>query len=249
MSDEMSTLTGAYAVDALTGQERAEFEHHLAACAECAQEMRELRETAARLGTATAAEPPEGLKQRVLHEIAHTRQASPVARARPGGRRTARRRTGWGTRVAVAASVVGIGLAAAFGGVAWQTQQELDQARQRIEQTGQRSVEMERVLHAADARIVHGAEGGAEATAVVSADRDKAVFMSGRMPAAPTDRVHQLWAIDAQGPTSMGLLGTGQEPIVTDLPDGTTKLAVTTEPAGGSEQPTTTPFMQLSLRA
>ncbi|GAA1197419.1 anti-sigma factor [Prauserella alba] len=249
MSNEMAGLTGAYAVDALTGPERAEFEHHLAECGECAQEVRELREAAGMLGVAAAEEPPAELKGRVLHEIAHTRQEPPTAQPVPIGTRKARATSRLATRLAVAASVVGIGLAAVFGVAAWQSQQELDQAQQRIEQAGERGAEMARLLHAPDARIMHASEGGAVATAIVSAELGKVVFMSEHMPAAPEDKVHQLWAINEQGATSMGVLTGGDVPVTADMPGDTTKLGVTTEPAGGSQQPTTDPFMLLSLRA
>ena len=57
MSADLHTLTGAYAAHALSDGERLAFERHLAACPACAQEVRELTETAARLGTAVAARP------------------------------------------------------------------------------------------------------------------------------------------------------------------------------------------------
>ena len=53
-SHDLHLLTGVYAVDALTGDELDEFEKHLEQCPTCAEEVRGLRETAARLGLATA---------------------------------------------------------------------------------------------------------------------------------------------------------------------------------------------------
>lgn len=247
MSTEMSTLTGAYAVNALTGQERAEFERHLAACEECAQEVGELRETAARLGASAAAEPPEDLKRRVLREIAQTRQEPPIAEPVPIGSRASRARRGLGTRLAVAASVVAIAAAGAFGGMAWQSQRELDQAEQRLEQAGARGAEMTAVLQARDARIIHRAQRDAEATAIVSRQLDKAMFMTERMPDVPADRVHQLWAISPDGASSMGVMEQEKSPIVHRLPQEATELGVTVERAGGSEQPTTDPVMLLTL--
>lgn len=248
----MSKLTGAYAVDALTGPERAEFEHHLADCEECAQEVRELRETAARLGAAAATEPPEDLKHRVLREIAHTRQEPPGAEPPAHhGARAGRTPNRWAMRLAVAASVVGIALAATFGGFALHTQRQLEQAQQSVEQTGDRSAEIARVLHASDARIVRTTTGGGDATMVVSSELGKAVFMSERMPRVPSDRVHQLWAIGPAGARSMGLLqqdprGRAQ-PVVTDLPANTDQVGITNEPEGGSQQPSTDPIMLLHL--
>ncbi|MYS19098.1 Putative zinc-finger, partial [Streptomyces sp. DvalAA-14] len=63
---DLHTLTGAYAVGALPDREAAEFGRHLARCQACAQEVRELRETAARLALAVAEVPPAGLRTRVL---------------------------------------------------------------------------------------------------------------------------------------------------------------------------------------
>ena len=249
MSTEMSTLTGAYAVDALRGTELAEFERHLADCQECEQEVRELRETAAQLGLAAAAEPPEDLKRRVLREIAQTRQEPPIAEPTPIGSRTPRWHRRLGPRLAVAASVVAIAVAGAFGGMAWKTQQDLEQAEQRLAQAGVRGGEMADVLQADDARIIQGREGDARATAIVSRDLDKAMFMGERMPTAPTGHVHQLWAIGPEGARSMGVMDPEHAAIVHQLPPEATKLGLTVEPAGGSPQPTTEPFMLMSLRS
>ena len=70
MSADLHTLTGAYAAHALSDTERLAFERHLDACPACAQEVRELTETAARLGGAVAAPPPPDLWDRVRAEAA-----------------------------------------------------------------------------------------------------------------------------------------------------------------------------------
>ena len=55
MSDqELHTLTGAYATDALDADERGAFEQHLESCGSCRLEVAELRATAARLAVATS---------------------------------------------------------------------------------------------------------------------------------------------------------------------------------------------------
>jgi hypothetical protein len=64
--DELHLLTGAYAVDALTGAELAEFERHLYRCKPCTEEVRGLRETTARLGMAAAIAAPPEMRPRVL---------------------------------------------------------------------------------------------------------------------------------------------------------------------------------------
>ena len=59
MSD-IHALSGAYAVDALDDIERAQFERHLAECAECRAEVDSLREAGGLLAEAVAADPARG---------------------------------------------------------------------------------------------------------------------------------------------------------------------------------------------
>ncbi|MDI2028887.1 anti-sigma factor [Saccharopolyspora sp. TS4A08] len=250
MSNEMAALTGTYAVDALIGTELDRFERHLDRCEDCAQEVRELRETAARLGADTAVPPPEALKHEVMEEIARTRQLPPLSAEPPRGR--AFRfppMTGWTTRLAVAAAAVGIALAAAFGGVAWQSQQQLAEANRLAEQAGAHNAEVARLLQSPDARLVHGSAGEARAVSVVSRRLGSAAFLTADMPAAPADRTYQLWFIGGAGPTSAGVLPSAPtgEPLMTAMPADARQLAVTVEPRGGSAQPTTEPIMVMAV--
>ena len=75
---DVHTLTGAYVCHALDPAEREAFEQHLAQCVACGQEVAELREVTAALGTAIALEPPARLKAAVDARIAITRQLPPV---------------------------------------------------------------------------------------------------------------------------------------------------------------------------
>ncbi|TWF92943.1 anti-sigma factor [Saccharopolyspora dendranthemae] len=250
MSNELASLTGAYAVDALIGTELEEFERHLASCEDCVQEVAELRETAARLGADTAVPPPERLKQAVLEEITRTRQLPPLSAEPSHGRvlsfPKARR---WTTRLAVAAAVIGIALAAAFGGLAWNSQQQLAEANRLAEQAGAHNAEVARLLQSPDASLVHGSAGDARAVSVVSRRMGSAAFLTADMPAAPADRTYQLWFIGGGGPRSAGVLpgpSTG-EPLLTTMPADARQIAVTVEPRGGSAQPTTDPIMVMAV--
>ena len=84
LRDELHLLTGAYVVDALTGEELAEFERHLYRCAACTEEVRGLRETTAALGMAAAVAPPPEMRPRVLAAATRMRQLPPSARTLPG---------------------------------------------------------------------------------------------------------------------------------------------------------------------
>lgn len=75
-------LAALYALDLLEGQELRDFETRLAADAELARLVRELRESTASLAhTAPAATPPAALRQRILASVSVTAQKSPVATA------------------------------------------------------------------------------------------------------------------------------------------------------------------------
>ena len=87
LADDLHVLTGSYALDALPGPERAEFERHLQHCPSCDAEVRGLRETAARLAMARALPSPPGMEQRVLAAAYWTRQLPPL----PGDRLRAAR--------------------------------------------------------------------------------------------------------------------------------------------------------------
>ena len=80
MSD-IHALSGAYAIDALDDIERAQFERHLAKCAECRAEVESLREASAMLAETTAVEPPADLRDRLLAEIRTVRPLPPVVPA------------------------------------------------------------------------------------------------------------------------------------------------------------------------
>src|SRR4051812_42357707 len=108
-------LTGAYAVDALDDEERADFEAHLTTCAACRAEVADLQNAASGLATLSAQVPPDSLRESVLGAISSTRQLPPVSSDESEGevRRElpaiGRPRSRWVTRLAtpVAAALLG----------------------------------------------------------------------------------------------------------------------------------------------
>jgi anti-sigma-K factor RskA len=88
-----------------------------------------------------------------------------------------------------------------------------------------------------------GAGGG---TVLYFADRHKAVVIGADMPAPDAGKTYQLWAVGDDGqPKSIGLMqpdAAGRTNAVVDFDrDATGTLAITVEPAGGSDQPTSAP--------
>ncbi|WP_411084473.1 anti-sigma factor domain-containing protein [Streptomyces sp. cmx-18-6] len=236
---ELHTLTGAYALHALPDPERREFERHLDDCEACAQEVRELSATAARLGLAVTETPPRELRERVLREITTVRQEAPAQarRERPGGGRTGRW-SAYGLAACIAA-------AAAFGGVAvWQNQVAQD-ARQEANQAQQQNRLLAQVLSAPDAKTSSGElTGGARGTVVVSQEENRAVFLASGMERPPSGKVYQLWYNDGGTMRSAGLMNpsASDDAVLLDGPvDRATGMGITVEPAGGSAEPTSSP--------
>src|SRR5580700_9790596 len=84
MRDDLHVLSGSYVLDALGEPERDSFERHLQHCPLCEDEVRGLRETAARLGLAKTVDPPPHLRPRVLAAAYRTRQLPPPVDKRIG---------------------------------------------------------------------------------------------------------------------------------------------------------------------
>lgn len=243
MTAELHTLTGAYAVDAVPDEEAVAFKRHLRGCDACRQEVRELRETAARLGTAVAGAPPPRLRVVTLTEVAHTRQWPPlvaaVRRAEPVKKPSVRIALMGAAAAAVAALV--------FGLVTTTTEPGSDPAQQQL-------AAVNSVLTAPDASTVKDPDAGSGTTSVVtSRSQGKVVVLAGDLPSLEAGRVYQVWLIGKSGVHSAGLLAEEgphrTRPVLADLPQGIDRVGITAEPAGGSRTPTNPAVAMISLTA
>ena len=235
-SADLHTLTGAYAVNALSDIERTAFEAHLTRCVSCAVEVAELAATAARLGVAVESPPPPQLRARVLAAAAETRQVSPHTARVPNPRRVR-----WAGGLLAAACLV----AAVFVTVQYT---ESDQDRQLAQLSSEYS-RFSDFLSTPDAKLINGkAPNGATGTAVVSASRDEALFLAKDLPDPGDGRIYQLWLIGADNnPHPAGLLQSRSTPVVVSGLTGAKEVALTVEPSGGSEKPSTPPVMAMPL--
>jgi anti-sigma-K factor RskA len=238
MSADLHTLTGAYAAHALSDTERLAFERHLDTCPACAQEVRELEATAARLGAAVAAPPPE-LWDRIRAEALATRQLPPVAeRGRRAGRRVPLLLAAAAALLVAVLSVTALNLGL-LG---------------RADRADRTADLVAAVLAAPDARRVAALPGGAgQATVVVSGQRGRAVFVADGLPPAPAARTYQLWVVSRSGPRPAGLVEVAGEGRVTRLLDGpvtgSEQVAMTVERQGGAARPTSEPVVVVDLEA
>lgn len=250
---DLHALAGVYALDALDGAERERFERHLRRCPACEREVRGFAATATALAMAAAAEPPLGLKERVLAATAVTRQAPPdvAGDRRPAAtRRTGKpagRLTGLLPRLAFGVGAAGLAAAAALGVVSVSTQHRLDVALAS-------SREIAGILAAPDARLAAARTSiGGSAVAVVSRAQGRLVFTSSGLPALPSSRVYELWLLGPGTARPAGLLpppsGGKTAPVLASGVRTDDKVGVTVEPAGGSKTPTTTPIVVMALPA
>ncbi|WP_030571141.1 anti-sigma factor [Streptomyces aureocirculatus] len=251
---DLHTLTGAYATHSLDDDERAQFEEHLGQCPACAQEVRELSATAARLGLAAAVVPRTAMKDQVLRSISTVRQEAPHTEPEPPDRTAARHPLRRASRWALAACLAA---ATAFGATAIWQHQEADDARDRAREVQrsaeERTAELASLLAAPDARTrTAGLAGSARATVVVSESRDRAAFLATGMAEPPRGKVYQLWFNDKGTMRPAGLMDPGRTTsalVMRGRVGEATGMGVTVEPAGGSPEPTTEPVALLDFPA
>ncbi|MFL6141404.1 MAG: anti-sigma factor domain-containing protein [Labedaea sp.] len=240
MSPDVHALTGAYVLDAVPELERAAFERHLAECDACAQEVRELRETATRLGQTATAEPPPGLRSAVLARISEVRQLPPEQP--PGGQRSPGRArlTLWLTSSAAAVLLV---VATVLGVLLVRERGALDDARQS-------ATSLSSILDAGDVKASAAkVDSGGSALVVTSRAQNRGLILASGLAEPPSGHVYQAWLRDSTGDMHPAGLLPGAGTARLDLNDVNTAngVGLTVEPAGGSPAPTTGPVMLVDL--
>ena len=254
--DELRELSGGYALGALTEPERRLFEAHLATCAECTDDVRELAAVASGLAQAVPqVEPSAALRARVINAATAGSQ-SPAVAPTSAPARSVRLFALLSAAAAVAAIALGL-YAVSLQQRIRVLEEELrvasartnDITRQLVQfrLDSDRALQIRKILAAPDLRRIDLAgqkvAPGAFGRAFWSPTQGLAVAFD-KLPATSDDRVYQLWVIPPGGtPISAALL---------DLqPDGTAialgapgtsgrvgTVAVTLEPAGGVPAPT-----------
>ena len=230
--EQASELLGAYALDAVEGEELAELERHLDECPRCRAELDSLREVAGALGTGVET-VPEGLWSSIagrLPERAHDETPPPMPRLVRSGRTPAdaasRRRH---SRVAVAA-VLGVGLINANNRA-----DNLQQA------ASGRSSTVSAALQTPGHRVVSLRDGKHMlAVQFVVVPDGRGYLLASHLPALASGKTYQLWGIVASQPISLGLLGPDPAEATFTMAGARrpTSLALTAEPAGGTAAPT-----------
>jgi anti-sigma-K factor RskA len=254
--ESMRELVTGYALGALSPEETRAFEAALSASPELQRELLEHRELNAVLALAQAEPPPPELKARLLTRIDQSKRvilsggSPPSAAALPQARRS------------FTPIVMGAGLAAAVvlaigQSLKVRTLNETIQAQDsvladRTQLLARREETLNAILEPNVQLVTMVATGEAPPVAQVFFDpsRGRAIVHTFRLKPAPAGRAYQLWLLPKTGnPIASRVFNTEadghglEQAIPVTVSGDIAGFALTEEPAGGSPQPTTTPFL------
>lgn len=241
--DELKTLLAPYALGALPEDEMPLIRDHILTCEECMEEAD--RFAAALPALAMTVEPaqlPAGFADGVLARIHDDQpQAAPQRAARS-----------WSLWQRLAFGGVAL-IALLLGGAFIDARNDAHRAERSVVALQQRIERNEDAL-AAFVRHEDGwrLEGSAGAVGRMVPKQGGVTFAVAGLPQAPDGHVYQLWLLRGGcgdspcAPTDAGLFDASSGVVVVELDRSITNFAgaaVTLEPVGGSEQPTTEPLL------
>lgn len=248
-------LKDAYALGALPDNEREDFEAYLAAHPERQAEVEDLGGLAGMLAFAPEEhEPPPELRSRLMQVVEAESSVPRIPRQEPS---TPGRSTGLRGFALAAAAVLLVGLFSwnlLLQGEVRNLRSDVIQAQGQAEEA-QAQADEARVEQAQSQQATAGAqtiqlggswvEQGTQAE-VASFDEDRVVLVLEDIPEVPEDSSLQIWVIRDEEAQSGGVFepsGRVTAAAVSRAPQEGDTIAVTVEPAGGSDQPTTTPVL------
>jgi anti-sigma factor RsiW len=237
---DVHVLTGVFVTDALDEGERHHFSDHLHDCPSCAQEVRELRETAALLGIAAGCGLPSRMRTELLRAVEETRQVPPPSAPMPKtGTGWARRPRPGSWRLPAAASLLAV--IAGLGTLSARHVHQLGEEHRVRAQTAA-------LATAPDARALNAHTGPAAVTVEISRRTDRITLAWHGMPTLPRDRTYQVWLVGPAATWSpVTFTAAAARPVLISGLGAAQRLMITDEPAGGSLRPTTPPVITMDL--
>ncbi len=234
METGIHELTAGYALDALDADERSAYEAHLPSCASCQQELESFRQTTEALAVAASGPAPSpGLRDRIL-AAARAEPPQNVIAFEPRRRRL--------VPVLAAATAVAAIVALAIGLWAADLSSRLDESQSALDRLRENAAiladpEAQNIaLLAGDGRLVVNSEG-------------QAVLLLTGLDPAPSGKTYELWVvpggnIDEANPAGLFSGSDGAELVgVEGTVTAGDLVAVTLEPEGGVDKPTTAPIV------
>lgn len=229
MSTDLHTLSGAYALDALSADEAAAFDTHMSECPACRLEVLELREAAGLMGAAQRTEVPPGLKARVLAAADRTAQQPPKVTSIDAARQRS-----WRPKLAVAAAaaVLVAGGAVGIGQMLGSDEAPL-------------AAGVEQVFEATDANTAEVVTEYGVVRVATSPERNEMAVDATDLESLDERLVYKVWSIAAGQPALVTVLDADTTGASMPLPAAGTEVAITVEPADGPDLPTTEPIVRV----
>ena len=236
--ERFDELKDAYVLGALPEQERRELEEYLAAHPERQAEMDKLDNVASLIALSPPEQEPPPELRRSIMDVVEAEAQRPPARTRS-----------WLAAVRERLSVQNLALGAAallvIGLFSWNMllQGQVQDLQGQVASL-QDSQESRMVALAGT-----GAAQRAQAELILLKGH-KAVLMAEDMPRVPENKTYQIWVIEGDVPQPSGLFEPDGETVaaVVEKPlDEDDVIAITIEPDGGSQQPTTDPMLTAKL--
>ena len=241
---EITELLGAYALDAVDGDERVAIEDHLPGCARCRAEVAEHREVASLLAH-EGGQAPEGVWQRIAGTLEapppDLRLAPVPPPSAPSADRVVARRWSPSRRtlglVAAAAAVALVLL----GGQIVRQGDRIDRLEVALEDP--LTPALQAALDDPDASLLElgSADGGIELRGAITPD-GVGYLRAGALPPLDAGRTYQLWGATGSELVSLGVLG-ADPGVVSFAADGYEGFAITEEDAPGVVAPTSEPLV------
>ncbi len=250
-NERFEDLKDAYVLGALPEEERLSFEDYLAAHPERQAEIDELGAVAGLLAFyPQEQEPSPELRSRVMEVV--EAEAEP---RRVGGRSTFGR---VGDFLSIRNLALGAAALLVIGLLSWNVmlQGQVEDLQGQVEDAQGQVQDLQAQVEEAQKQQsptieLEGswADQGANAQ-VLSINKNQAILVAKDMPSVPEDQTCQIWVISNDVPKPSGLFQPDRNMTATPITNSITKadvIAVTVEPAGGSEQPTSDPVLLAEL--
>jgi anti-sigma factor RsiW len=246
MSDrcQHADTVAAFLLGALSDAERREFEAHMSTCAHCREDIASLRTVADALPLAVPpVAPPPQLRDRLMETVraeAEVLSAAGPAADRPRPQRRRRFALAFGRPLALAGAAGALVLGVALGlGIGAATNDNGTKTQTVVQ------------VRTVQARVVKAA--APRGTAVIVVRDGVATLRVTGLPAPPPGKVYEVWLLRrgaaAPSPTdalfSVSTRGSGR--VALPSVNGVEAVLVTAEPDGGSQAPTSQPFINASL--
>jgi len=227
--DEVTELLGAYALDAVEGDERDAVDRHLNECPRCRAEVGDHRTVASFLGSA-GGRAPDGLWDRIAGSL---EEAPPELRLAPVVPITQRRSVS--LRVGAAAAAVAAGVIAGLGLEVTHLNHQVDHlAAPERPDTALLSAATQALADPRTQRVSMRSTDGRRSAEVALGSDGTGFLVAEDLPALPSDRTYQLWALANGQKISVGVLGASPHVVAFRyVPSGLSGFAVTDEQAGG----------------